>query len=73
MVRVCGSAVAAVRHVVAGSLSMALPATVEPAELSAVTLQPVRGSGAGVVTATGTALGMMCAACGSTAAACSPP
>jgi hypothetical protein len=46
---------------------------VEPAELSAVTLQPVRGSGAAVVTATGMDLGMMCAACGSTAAAGSGP
>jgi hypothetical protein len=33
--------------------------------LSAVTVQPVRGSGAGVATAAGTARGMMCRACGS--------
>jgi hypothetical protein len=71
-VRACGSAVAAVRQTVAGSLSIAFPAVVVPAELSAVTLQPVRGNGAGVVTATGTARGMMCAACGSRASA-GPP
>ena len=61
------SAVAAVRHVVAGLLSIALPASVPVGELSAVTLQPARGSGAGVVTATGTARGITCAACGSPA------
>ena len=72
MVSVCGSAVAAVRHVVAGLLSIAFAATVEPAALSAVTVQPVRGSGAGVVTATGTARGMICPACGSGAGAVVP-
>ena len=68
MVSVCGRAVASVRQVVDGSLSTALPASVPLGELSAVTLQPVRGSGPTALTATGTARGMTCAACGSRAA-----
>jgi hypothetical protein len=65
MVMVCGSAVAAVRHVVSGLPSSTFAATSWRRRLSAVTVQPVRGSGAGVATAAGTARGMMCRACGS--------
>src|SRR5690242_1933330 len=66
---VCGSAVASVRHVVSVSPSSTFAATVVAPALSADTVQPVRGSGAGVATAAGTNRGMMCPACGSGAGA----
>ncbi|BCJ46566.1 hypothetical protein GCM10010168_62050 [Actinoplanes ianthinogenes] len=62
----CGSAPVPLSHAVALSPSSTRAAVDCP--LSAVTVQPVRGSGNGVVTATGTARGMMCPACGSGAA-----
>ncbi|MFF5292127.1 hypothetical protein [Paractinoplanes globisporus] len=61
MVIMWGSLVAAVRHTVLAFPSMVLKA--EDVKLSAVTVQPLAGSGAAWVTATGTADGMMCAAC----------
>src|SRR3954447_6781872 len=59
----CGSFVAVVRQTVVALPSMTLLAGV--GELSAATVQPLVGRGAAWVTATGTAAGMTCVACGS--------
>src|SRR5262245_45838090 len=65
-------AVVVLFHAVAVLSSSALAASNPEAAVSAAAVHPVRGSGAAVVTATGTARGITCLACASAAAAGAP-